>query len=44
MQVVDEGIFGETPRNEEEKCFMKNQGAGTINTREKYEQIALVSY
>lgn len=37
MQVVDEGIFGETSRNEEEKCFMKNQGTGTINTRKKYE-------
>lgn len=37
MQVVDEGIFAETAGNEEEKCFTKNQGTGTINTRKKYE-------
>lgn len=39
MQADDESIFGETAGNEEEKCFMKNQWTGTINTRKKYETV-----
>lgn len=44
MQADDEGVFGEIAGNEEEKCFMENQGTATINTEKSMRQIALVNY